>query len=174
MAGIGSVNDNSQTHFTLSQHFFAAWQLRNDNRKARWEQEPSCNPFESETHLAALHQKLQHLKAEIASLVAQDTALFNQLFALHEAILDLREQLEASGSECSSGDTSPCSTLSSASSGSSTSTHKKRSSSFVRHHVSYPPTARNRSHRIKSAVPHHGCQGSYDSGIHTSDHEIFV
>lgn len=50
----------------------------------------------------------------------------------------------------------------------------QHSLSFVRQHVSYPPTKRNRSQRIKASSPQHGYQDSYDSGIHTSDHEIFV
>lgn len=50
----------------------------------------------------------------------------------------------------------------------------QRSASFVRQQVSYPPIKCNRSRRIKARSPYHGCQDSYDSGIHTSDHEIFV
>ncbi|GLH12898.1 Uncharacterized protein GBIM_17559 [Gryllus bimaculatus] len=107
-----------------------------------------------------------------ASLVAQDIALFRQLFSLQEAILEMREQSELSS--CSSDESSPCSTLSSSSSLTNLGALSKHSSSFVRHHVSYPPIARNRSYRIKSSAPQHGCQDSYDSGIHTSDHEIFV
>jgi hypothetical protein len=51
------------------------------------------------------------------SLIAQDMALFQQLFALQEAILEFGEQLEycQSSSESSPYD-SPCSTLSSLSS----------------------------------------------------------
>jgi hypothetical protein len=51
------------------------------------------------------------------SLIGQDMALFQQLFALQEAILELKEQLEycPSSSESSPYD-SPCSTLSSLSS----------------------------------------------------------
>jgi hypothetical protein len=51
------------------------------------------------------------------SLIAQDMALFQQLFALQEAILELREQFEywPSSGESLPYD-SPCSTLSSLSS----------------------------------------------------------
>lgn len=48
--------------------------------------------------------------------MAQDTNLFEQLFALQDAILELKEQLDySSSSECSSPFNSPCSTLSSSS-----------------------------------------------------------
>lgn len=50
----------------------------------------------------------------------------------------------------------------------------QRSASFVRQQISYPPIKCNRSRRTKARSPYHGCQDSYDSGIHTSDHEIFV
>ncbi|KAF4532571.1 hypothetical protein B566_EDAN008495 [Ephemera danica] len=61
--------------------------------------------------------------------------------------------------------------------------------SFVRQRVSYPPSARNRCRRSqtlqtprnapilrrpRSASRSHGTSSSLDSGIHTSDHEIFV
>ncbi|XP_069693027.1 uncharacterized protein [Periplaneta americana] len=126
-----------------------------------------CVPDMSRT--AALHTQTS------VSLIAQDMALFQQLFALQEAILELKEQLEycPSSNESSPYD-SPCSTLSSLSSSESVSKCTKRSASFVRQQVSYPPIARNRSRRIKAYSPQHGCQDSYDSGIHTSDHEIFV
>ncbi|XP_069693026.1 uncharacterized protein [Periplaneta americana] len=160
-----------------SRHFFVEWQLRNASRQARWSQEsaPVLAPTPSQLHFDSLHSKIQHLKSEIVSLIAQDMALFQQLFALQEAILELKEQLEycPSSNESSPYD-SPCSTLSSLSSSESVSKCTKRSASFVRQQVSYPPIARNRSRRIKAYSPQHGCQDSYDSGIHTSDHEIFV
>ncbi|KAG8228367.1 hypothetical protein J437_LFUL006818 [Ladona fulva] len=129
-------------------------------------------------------------------LVDQDTSLFKQLFELHEAMEELKEKLEC---ECCfmSDESSETSSISSdqelpdspggSSPNTSTSTLSYRTSdskpqprrslvhhtSFVRQRVSYPPSARNRYSRAKGRPSHHS-QGSYDSGIHTPDHEIFV
>ncbi|XP_033607220.1 uncharacterized protein LOC111864116 isoform X2 [Cryptotermes secundus] len=153
---------------------------RNASRQDRWreapkDQGPALLPAASQLRFDSLHNKIQGLKSEIVSLIGQDMALFQQLFALQEAILELKDELEycPSSSESSPYD-SPCSTLSSLSSSESGSKCTKHSASFVRQQISYPPIKFNRSRRIKARSPQHGCQDSYDSGIHTSDHEIFV
>ncbi|PSN56086.1 hypothetical protein C0J52_05864 [Blattella germanica] len=137
-------------HFALSRHFFIGWQHRSACRQAP-------------TFIMKM------------SLIAQDMVLFEQLFALQDAILEIKANYEEfpNSSETSPFD-SPTSTLSSLSSNKSGNKDTKRSASFVRQHISYPPIARNRSRRIKLRSPQHVCQDSYDSGIHNSDHEIFV
>ncbi|KDR08457.1 uncharacterized protein LOC110839503 [Zootermopsis nevadensis] len=165
-------------HFALSRNFFIAWQHRNASRQALWGKAPSDprTVLAPPSQFDALRSKIHHLKSEIVSLIAQDMELFEQLFALQEEILELREQLECcpSSDESSSPYDSPCSTLSSLSSSENGRKCPKHSRSFVRHQVSYPPIRLNRSQRIKASSPQHGYQDSYDSGIHTSDHEIFV
>ncbi|XP_049954108.1 uncharacterized protein LOC126470356 isoform X1 [Schistocerca serialis cubense] len=130
--------------------------------------------YTSHCHVVLLTQ-LSRLLVLHASLVAKDTEIFEQLFALQEAVLDLKDQVDySSSSESASPYQSPSSTRSNSSSEADRNVRTKRSASFVRQHVSYPPIKRNRSNRMKATTPQHGCQDSYDSGIHTSDHEIFV
>ncbi|PNF34472.1 hypothetical protein B7P43_G11242 [Cryptotermes secundus] len=97
-------------------------QQRNASRQDRWreapkDQGPALLPAASQLRFDSLHNKIQGLKSEIVSLIGQDMALFQQLFALQEAILELKDELEycPSSSESSPYD-SPCSTLSSLSS----------------------------------------------------------
>lgn len=181
MAAVFEVKSTVPTqHFALSRHFILGWQHRSASLQARWSidtpnLESVFTANSSQLHFDSLHKKIQHLKSEIMSLIAQDMALFQQLFALQEAIMEFKLQFEEckNSSETSPFD-SPCSTLSSISSDKSGTKDTKCSASFVRQHVSYPPIARNRSRRIKRSSSQHGYQDSYDSGIHNSDYEIFV
>ncbi|KAJ9578133.1 hypothetical protein L9F63_025005 [Diploptera punctata] len=91
------------------------------------------------------------------SLIAKDMELFEQLFALQEAILDYKEQFEecANSSESSPYD-SPCSTLSSLNSYKGGSKDTKRSASFgcSNNMCPYPPiAAQSILRRIKAEQP---------------------
>ncbi|XP_071439093.1 uncharacterized protein [Hetaerina americana] len=151
---------------------------------------------------AMLDDKILDLKREIGGLLAQDTSLFQQLFQIHDEMEAIKEKVDYesrrqsidssetsslsgdpdlpdSSTESSSNDSPPNSPLSDAAQNTKTqmSREKRRSlvhhTSFVRQRLSYPPTARNRYCRAKGRSNHQS-QNSYDSGIHTSDQEIFV
>ncbi|XP_047102799.1 uncharacterized protein LOC124721742 [Schistocerca piceifrons] len=170
MAAAAAVQDPE-----LAFRFYDRWRRRNEALARRWLNEPLCQEGQPPAIFHSLHCKIQLLRQEIASLVAKDTEIFEQLFALQEAVLDLKDQVDySSSSESASPYQSPSSTRSNSSSEADRNVRTKRSASFVRQHVSYPPIKRNRSNRMKATTPQHGCQDSYDSGIHTSDHEIFV
>ncbi|XP_046406726.1 uncharacterized protein LOC124171594 [Ischnura elegans] len=184
----------------VCRQFFDRWRRRNARLAERWgavSGTPSCG------RTARLDDKIQDLKREIGVLVAQDTSLFQQLFQIHDELEAIKEKVDSesrrhsidssetsslsgdqdhpeSSTETSSTGSTPSSPLSDPAHGSNTQMPREKQrrslvhhTSFVRQRISYPPTARNRYCRTKGRSNHQS-QGSYDSGIQTSDQEIFV